>query len=77
MMTDEGRANKQQLASNLVEVEQLIESAIEELEPRQPQWEQDLNQRVASGERHPSIWVDDVLDTGGTVSGRWDFVEGR
>ncbi|MEE2889714.1 MAG: PSD1 and planctomycete cytochrome C domain-containing protein [Planctomycetota bacterium] len=74
VMTDEGRANKQQLASNLVEVEQLIESAIEELEPRQPQWEQDLNQRVASGERHPSIWVDDVLDTGGTVSGRWDFV---
>ncbi|MEE2883065.1 MAG: PSD1 and planctomycete cytochrome C domain-containing protein [Planctomycetota bacterium] len=74
VMTDGGRAKKQQIASDLVGIEQLIETAIEQLKPQQSQWERDLGQRIASGDRHQSIWVDDVLDTGGTVSGQWKFV---
>ncbi|MEC9475736.1 MAG: PSD1 and planctomycete cytochrome C domain-containing protein [Planctomycetota bacterium] len=74
VMTDEARGRKQQIARELEQVEQHIETAIEELEPHRSKWEQQLRQRIASGTKSQSIWVDDVLDTGGTVSGQWKFV---
>lgn len=74
VMTDERRIREQQIASEIEQSQQLIEIAIKELEPLQSQWEQDLSQRITSSEKFQTIWVDDVLDTGGTVSGKWEFV---
>jgi hypothetical protein len=74
VMTDERRIREQQIASEIEQSQQLIEIAIKELEPLQSQWEQDLSQRITASEKFQTIWVDDVLDTGGTVSGKWEFV---
>ncbi|HIO65167.1 MAG TPA: DUF1553 domain-containing protein [Planctomycetes bacterium] len=74
LMTDEGRSMGEELARKISETEPQIDAAIEALVPEQQAWEQQLAARIESTERRQSVWVDDVLDTGGTVSGRWDFV---
>ena len=38
-----------------------------------PAWEADLRRRIESGDDRRVTWVDDVLETGGTVQGDWTF----
>lgn len=74
VLTGEGLARRTKLESRISRLEREIESAIVRLEPLRSAWEIDLKERVVSGETQQMTWVDDVLETGGEVSGRWDFV---
>ncbi|MDE0959987.1 MAG: PSD1 and planctomycete cytochrome C domain-containing protein [Planctomycetota bacterium] len=75
VITEESREQQRQLDLEIEQAEQEVEQSIENLAVKQDQWEQQLIGQIESGERHQYLWVDDVLDTGGTISGRWNFVK--
>jgi len=68
------KAREQQIADEMVTVEVSIAAAIADLVGEQATWEEQLKHEIALGGRHQQIWIDDELDTGGTVKGEWNFV---
>lgn len=58
------------------EFEASLADAIELLPEQRADWEASLLAKAEAGTVRQVTWVDDALDTGGEVSGAWNFVDG-
>lgn len=62
------------IAQQRRQVEVTLAKAIDALPSEREGWEASLLSEVQTGSQRHVVWVDDVLDTGGEVSGAWTFV---
>ena len=67
------RQHRATLEAAVKEAQQSLDAATAQLEKRQPAWERELSARLARRTPVETIWVDDVLDTGGRSQGDWSF----
>ena len=71
--SDASRARAAALVREIERIDREITASIAALEPQRTAWEADLLRRIEAGETHQQTWIDDVLETGGDVSGSWNF----
>lgn len=73
VFTDGARAEVDRLAVEIAQLEDDLDDAWAELDATRAAWEAELIDRIAAATPVDALWVDDVLDTGGTASGDWTF----
>ena len=73
-LTSEAQAADDRMRNQIEATESQIAEALQRLPMAQAQWESQLKAALATNQTTESLWVDDTLDTGGEVSGTWDFV---
>ena len=71
--TPAARQRLTEIAERRLVAERRLRAAEAAADETSPDWERTLEARIAAGGDRRSVWVDDVLDTGGTVSGDWTF----
>jgi hypothetical protein len=62
------------IAQQRLELEASLAKAIAALPSERDAWQASLLAEVETGSQRHVVWVDDVLDTGGELSGAWTFV---
>ncbi len=73
VVDDDARRRRASLEDAATAARRRLDAATSALTEEQATWEQELQTRLASRMPTEEIWVDDVLDTGGTSQGDWAF----
>ena len=71
--SNEARARDEELTIRISAIQGEMDDAIALLPSKQKEWERALRAQIDSGAVRETVWVDDVLDTGGRTQGDWTF----